>query len=77
MIVWLLFELLVSIRDKEKEMQISDYGTREFYGFGQCMTILSALWIDSFWTSPSIFHFVGFGFLISGISFRFWAIQTL
>ncbi|MBN2604156.1 MAG: isoprenylcysteine carboxylmethyltransferase family protein [Candidatus Thermoplasmatota archaeon] len=77
MVLWLLFELWVSFRDKEKEKQVTDYGTRELYGFSQSITILSALWFDSQWTSPSIYHLVGFGLLICGISFRFWAIQTL
>jgi len=77
MVLWLLYELQVSIRDKEKEKQVSDYGTREFYGFSQSTTVLSALWLDSLWTTPSVFHFVGFLLLICGISFRFWAIQTL
>ncbi|MGE5670163.1 MAG: isoprenylcysteine carboxylmethyltransferase family protein, partial [Fibrobacterota bacterium] len=77
MIIWLLYELGVSIHDKEKERQHSDYGTRELYGFSQSMTVLSALWIDSFWANPTVFHFLGVVLLICGISFRFWAIQTL
>lgn len=77
MVLWLLFELWVSIRDKEKEKRVSDYGTREFYGFSQSITVLSALWLDSLWTIPSIFHFFGFGLLICGICIRFWAIQSL
>lgn len=77
MVLWLFYELQVSIRDKEKEKRVSDYGTREFYGFSQSITVLSALWFDPLWTTPSIFHLVGFFLLICGISFRFWAIQTL
>jgi hypothetical protein len=50
MVLWLLFELWVSIRDKEKEKRVSDYGTREFYGLSQSLTVLSALWLDSLWT---------------------------
>jgi len=42
LVLWLLYELQVSIRDKEKELRISDYGTREFYGFSQSTTVLSA-----------------------------------
>jgi protein-S-isoprenylcysteine O-methyltransferase Ste14 len=77
MVLWLLFEICVSIRDREKEKRVSDYGTREFYGFSQSITVLSALWFDSLWATPSIFHTVGFSLLICGICFRFWAIQAL
>ncbi|NLD95425.1 MAG: isoprenylcysteine carboxylmethyltransferase family protein [Fibrobacter sp.] len=77
MILWLLYELRVSVCDKEQEKNVSDYGTREIYGFSQSITVLSALWVDSFWTNPSILHVVGFGMLLCGISLRFWAIQTL
>ena len=71
MVLWLLYELWVSIRDREKEKRVSDYGTREFYGFSQSMTILSALWLDSLWTTSSVYQLVGSGLIICGISFRF------
>lgn len=77
MVLWLLYEVQISIRDKEKEIRVSDNGTREFYGFSQSITVLSALWLDSLWTTPSIFHIFGCFLIICGISFRFWAIRTL
>jgi len=77
MIIWLLYELGISMRDKEKNRQNLDYGTRELYGLSQSMTVLSALWIDSFWVKLSVFHILGVALLFCGISFRFWAIQTL
>jgi energy-coupling factor transporter transmembrane protein EcfT len=70
-VLWLTFEIWVSRRDLKKETKVSDYGTREFYGFSQSLTILSALWITPIWHKPSIYHIIGFILIISGIIFRF------
>lgn len=74
---WLVYEIWVSRHDVKKEKEISDYGTGEFYGFSQSMTMLSALWITPIWHKPSIYHIIGLILIISGMIFRIWAIQTL
>jgi protein-S-isoprenylcysteine O-methyltransferase Ste14 len=76
-VLWLIYEIWVSRHDIRKDKKVSDYGTREFYGFSQSMTMLTALWVNPVWDRPSICHIIGFFLIISGIIFRIWAIQTL
>jgi protein-S-isoprenylcysteine O-methyltransferase Ste14 len=74
---WLIYEIWVSRHDIRKDMKVADSGTREFYGFSQSVTVLTALWITPVWHRPSIYHIIGLILIISGITFRIWAIQTL
>lgn len=76
-LLWMVYEIKVSHNDIKQEIVISDYGTGEFYGFSHALTVLSALWFNSIWDRPGIYHIIGFIIFISGISFRIWAIQTL
>jgi len=75
--VWILYELKASRNDVKQKIIISDYGTREFYAFSHALIILSALWFKPVWNNPGIYHIIGLIFLIFGISFRIWAVQTL
>lgn len=74
---WLYHEMKVSLADFHYEKKSSDYGTRELYGLGHALTILSALWFDSVWTGPGIVHGIGTLLFLSGILFRMWAVETL
>lgn len=73
----MFYEIKVSHNDIKQSIIISDYGTRELYGFSHTLTILSALWLNSIWSEPSIFHAIGFIVFLIGFSFRIWAIHTL
>lgn len=76
-IFWIIYEIKVSRNDIKQEEISSDYGTREFYGFSQALTIFSALWFNSIWHKAGIYHFIGFFVFIFGVIFRNWAIITL
>ncbi len=76
-LLWLFHEMEVSRTDFRHEKKESDFGTREFYGLGHALTILSALWFDALWAKPGIAHYVGAVLFMSGIAFRTWAVETL
>lgn len=76
-LLWMLYEIKVSHNDVKQNIIISDYGTRELYGFSHALTILSALWFNSIWSEPGIFHVIGFIVFMIGFLFRIWAIHTL
>ena len=76
-VIWMLFELKVSKKEITKGNKTSDFGTCELYAIGQAGVFLSALWFNSIWKAPNIFHFFGLLIFISGIIFRIWAIMTL
>lgn len=75
--LWIVSEIKVSGNDIKQKKTISDYGTREIYGTSQFVTILSALWFDSVWSKPGIFHIIGFVIFVFGGLFRIWAVTTL
>ncbi len=74
---WLYHEMKVSRPDFHHEKKASDFGTREFYGLGHALTIISALWFETLWTKPGVAHWAGAALFLSGIAFRTWAIETL
>jgi protein-S-isoprenylcysteine O-methyltransferase Ste14 len=74
---WIIAEFGISKREIHQGKKTSDYGTCELYAAGQALTILSALWVDSVWKSPGIFHAFGLSVFVSGIYLRLWAIRTL
>jgi len=76
-LLWIIYELKASGNDVKQKSEVSDRGTREFYGLSQSLTILSALWFGSIWKNLNLYHIVGFILFISGGIFRIWAIQTL
>lgn len=76
-LVRITFEIKVSKAEISKGNKTSDYGTCELYAIGQAAVFLSALWLTSAYSSPTIFHFIGFIIFIAGIIFRQWAIKTL
>jgi protein-S-isoprenylcysteine O-methyltransferase Ste14 len=76
-ILWILLEIRISLRDAKEEKGSSDFGTRELYALGQALTILSALWFNSVWSKPLIYHGVGIAIFIAGVGFRWWAIRSL
>jgi len=76
-LLWIIYELKASGNDVKQKSEISDRGTREFYGLSQSLTILSALWVGSIWHELNLYHIAGFIIFISGGIFRIWAIQTL
>ena len=51
--------------------------TCQLYGFGQALTILTALWFPSAWRVPNAAHVFGISILLSGVCYRLWAIHTL
>lgn len=76
-LVWIAFEMKVSKAEMRKGKTTSDFGTCEFYALGQAAVFLSALWLQSVYASPSIYHVLGFIIFLTGIVFRQWAVQTL
>lgn len=77
-ILWMLIELRISIKDVNTERKkTSDFGTCQLYGFGQTLTILTALWFPSVWRAPNPAHFVGISIFLSGGCYRLWAVRTL
>ena len=77
-ILWMFIELRVSRKDVNTEgKRTSDSATCQIYGFGQALTILTALWYPSVWRVPNIAHFVGISTFIFGGCYRLWAIHTL
>lgn len=76
-ILWILLEIGITLRDAREERRSSDFGTRELYALGQALTVLSALWFDSIWLKPRIYHGVGIVVFIAGIGLRWWAIRSL
>lgn len=76
-VVWMIFESKISKKELSKGNKTSDFGTCELYAIGQAGVFLSALWFDSFWKDPNIFHFFGLLIFIFGIIYRIWAIMTL
>lgn len=51
--------------------------TCQLYGTGQALTLLTALWMPSYWRTPQAAHYVGIGLFLSGMFYRLWAIGTL
>ncbi len=76
-VMWMIFESKISKKELSKGSKTSDFGTCELYAIGQAGVFLSALWFNSVWKDPNIFHFFGFLLFISGIIHRIWAIMTL
>ena len=76
-VVWMIFELKISKKELSKGNKTSDFGSCELYAIGQAGVFLSALWFNSIWKFPNIFHFFGLLIFISGIIYRIWAIMTL
>ncbi|MEW6526406.1 MAG: hypothetical protein AB1444_07070 [Spirochaetota bacterium] len=69
-LLWMIYEVKVSHNDVKQEIVVSDYGTREFYGFSHALTILSALWFNSIWQRPGIYHIIGLIIFLFGILYR-------
>jgi len=77
-ILWMLAELRVSKRDVNTEgKKTSDSATCQLYGFGQALTIFTALGFPSVWQAPNIAHFLGMTAFLAGVCYRLWAIRTL
>lgn len=76
-ILWILLEIRISMRDAKEEKKSSDFGTRELYALGQALTILSALWFNTIWLKPGIYHGIGITIFIAGVGLRWWAIRSL
>jgi len=77
-ILWLMAEFRVSKKDVNvTDKKMSDAATCQLYGFGQALTILSALWFPSIWRVPNIAHFAGLSLFLLGVCYRLWAIRTL
>ena len=58
-VVWMIFESKISKKEPSKGNKTSDFGTCELYAIGQAGVFLSALWFNSVWKDPNIFHFFG------------------
>ena len=77
-LLWMIIELRVSKQDVNTEgKKTSDFMTCQLYGFGQALTILTALWFPTVWRMPMVAHYVGTTIFIFGICYRLWAIRTL
>lgn len=76
-ILWILLEIRISMRDAKEKKKSSDFVTRELYALGQAMTILSALWYNTIWLKPGIYHGIGITIFIAGVGLRWWAIRSL
>lgn len=76
-ILWILLEIRISMRDAKEKKKSSDFGTRELYALGQALTVLSALWYNTIWLKPGIYHGIGITIFIAGVGLRWWAIRSL
>ena len=77
-LLWLANELRISKKDLNTEgKKTSDFMTCQFYGTGQALTVLTALWFPSVWRAPNAAHFAGMGLFLIGVLYRSWAIRTL
>ncbi|MBP7736257.1 MAG: isoprenylcysteine carboxylmethyltransferase family protein [Spirochaetes bacterium] len=76
-LLWLFREMKVFRPDLHHEKKSSDYGTRELYGVGQALTVLSALWLAPPYVRHGMAHWAGALLFLAGILFRTWAIETL
>ena len=76
-LAWILIESKISKEELNKGNRTSDYGTCELYAMGQAAVFLSALWFTPAWSSPNLFHLLGFILFLVGITYRLWAIKTL
>ncbi len=76
-ILWILLEIKITLRDAKEEKKSSDFGTRELYALGQALTVLSALWFNTIWLRPRIYHGIGIIIFIAGVCYRLWAIHSL
>jgi protein-S-isoprenylcysteine O-methyltransferase Ste14 len=75
---WMLIELKITRRDViAEDKTTADCMTCQFYGAGQALTILSALWFSGAWRSLNIIHLLGIGLFLTGVLYRLWAIRTL
>jgi len=74
-IVWLLFEMKISIKDSSESHVSFDRLTREFYAAGQAAVVLSAIF---FMQSPSAWmQYAGSAVFIAGLIVRISAVQYL
>ena len=77
-ILWMAIELRVTKKDVNTEGEKTyDFMTCQLYGFGQALTILTALWFSTGWQVPDAVHFVGISIFLLGVCYRLWAIHTL
>jgi protein-S-isoprenylcysteine O-methyltransferase Ste14 len=77
-ILWLLAETPIARKDVNTDgKRTVDVATCQFYGFGQALTVLSALWFRSIWLAPGIAHLFGVCLFLVGACYRLWAIRTL
>ena len=77
-LAWMLVELGVSARDTSTVGKTTaDAATCQLYGFGQALTLLSALWLPSAWHAPGAAHVAGLALFLAGVAWRLWAIRTL
>ncbi|MDY6843416.1 MAG: isoprenylcysteine carboxylmethyltransferase family protein, partial [Thermodesulfobacteriota bacterium] len=77
-ILWMAIELRVTKKDVNTEgKKTYDFMTCQLYGFGQALTILTALWFSTGWQVPDAVHFVGISIFLLGVCYRLWAIHTL
>jgi protein-S-isoprenylcysteine O-methyltransferase Ste14 len=75
---WMVIELRVTKKDVKTEgKKTSDFMTCQLYGFGQALTILTALWFQSVWRVSNVAHFIGICIFLFGGLYRLWAIRTL
>lgn len=76
--LWMAAELRVSKRDVGTEgKKTADSATCRLHGFGQALTVLTALWFPSLWRAPNMAHVVGMGIFQAGVCYRLWAIRSL
>jgi protein-S-isoprenylcysteine O-methyltransferase Ste14 len=77
-VLWMTIEFRVSKKDVNTEgKNTADFMTCQLYGFGQALTILTALWFPSTWQTPNLANFIGIGIFLLGGCYRLWAIRTL
>jgi len=76
-LVWMLYETCISGVDAVQNKKVSDYGTKQFYGFSHSLTILTALWFPPLFAKPGMYQCAGFIIFLTGVIFRIWAIRTL
>jgi protein-S-isoprenylcysteine O-methyltransferase Ste14 len=76
-VAWILMELGVARRDASEANASSDRHTRELYGLGQTLTILSALWLGAAHPVVSLAAMAEGAVFLAGVALRWWAILAL
>ena len=75
-LLWILSELGITAGEAGRDT-VDDRGTCEAYALARLCTVLTALLVDSVWTSVGWWLPAGLALFIAGVVLRAWAIRVL